>query len=126
MDALLKDRDAFLVDVHNRLLQAQEYTRKHYDGKHRALEFAVGDWVWLRILHCPAQSLVLGPQGKLSLWFVGPFQVVERIGTVTYRLRLPDSTRIHDVFHVGILKPFRGTPPAAPSALPPLHHGRLL
>lgn len=32
-------------------LQAQEYAKRYYDGHHRALEFAVGDWVWLRILH---------------------------------------------------------------------------
>ena len=55
VDALLKDRDAFLADVHDRLLQAQAYAKKHYNGHHRPLEFAVDDWVWLRILHHPAQ-----------------------------------------------------------------------
>jgi hypothetical protein len=45
VDALLKDHDAFLANVRDRLLQAQEYTKKHYDGHHRDLEFAVDDWV---------------------------------------------------------------------------------
>ena len=73
MDALLKDRNAFLAIIRDHLLQAQEYIKKHYDDHHRDLEFAVGDWVWLRILHQPVQSLLPGPRGKLSPQFAGPF-----------------------------------------------------
>lgn len=73
VDGLLKDRDAFLVDVHDRLLQAQAYAKLHYDTHHRPLEFAINDWVWLRLLQRPAQSLVPGKRGKLSPRFAGPF-----------------------------------------------------
>jgi hypothetical protein len=125
VDTLLQDRDVFLADVRDRLLQAQNYAKKHYDAHHRALEFNVGDWVLLR-LHRPAQSLLPGRQGKLSPRFAGPFLVLERIGDVAYRLQLPEHARIHDVFHISILKPFHGTPPATTPALPPLHNGRIL
>ena len=66
MDKLLCDRDAFLADVRDQLLQAQEYAKRHYDAHHRPLQFAVDDWVLLRLLHRPAQSLVPGFRGKLS------------------------------------------------------------
>jgi hypothetical protein len=86
-----------------------------------------GDWVWLRLLHQPAQSLVAGPRGKLRPRFAGPFRVLEWIGMVAYRLELPEGAQIHDVLHVGVLKPFRGdSPPTSPLLLPPMRHGRLL
>lgn len=51
VDNLLKDRDAFLADMRDRLLQAHAYAKKHFDNHHRPLEFAIDDWVWLCLLH---------------------------------------------------------------------------
>jgi hypothetical protein len=86
VDELLSRRDEFLEEVRERLLQAQQYARRHYDAHHRALEFGIGDWVWLRLLHRNAQSLVPGGRKKLGPKYAGPFQVLERIGPVAYRL----------------------------------------
>jgi hypothetical protein len=44
---------------------------------------------------------------------------------VAYRLQLLVGAKLHDVFHVGLLKPFKGEPPAETPALPPVHHGRV-
>jgi hypothetical protein len=126
VDSMLADRDTFLAEVRTRLLQAQEYARCYYDAHHRPLEFAVGDWVWVQRLHRPTQSLSTGTRGKLGPRYAEPFQVLERIGEVAYRLRLPADARVHDVFHVGVLKPFRGEPPSTTPPLPPLLHGRVL
>lgn len=126
VDSLLQDRDDFLADVRDRLHQAQAYAKRHYDAHHRALKFDINDWVWLRLLHRPAQYLVPGARGKLRPRYAGPFKILERVGDVAYRLQLPEGARIHDIFHVGVLKPFTGTPPSTTPVLPPLRHGQLL
>jgi len=61
--------------------------------------------------------------GKLKPRFYGPYQVVELINDVAVRLALPPGARLHDVFHVGILKKFQGTPLNAAPPLPPIHYG---
>jgi hypothetical protein len=53
---------------------------------------------------------------------VGPYHIVELINEVAVCLALPPGARIHDVFHVGVLKKFVGDPPASPTALPLVHN----
>ena len=48
-----------------------------------------------------------GKRGKLALRYIGPFKVLERVGTVAYRLALPPSlSGVHEVFHVSILRKY--------------------
>ena len=43
-------------------------------------------------------------RGKLSLRFIGPFEILKRVGTIAYRLALPLSmSDVHEVFHVSML-----------------------
>ncbi|GKA91950.1 hypothetical protein Tco_0813875, partial [Tanacetum coccineum] len=67
-------------------------------------KFKVGDHVLLRV--SPWKGVVhFGKNGKLAPRYVGPFEILERIGLVAYRLRLPEELNsVHDTFHVSNLK----------------------
>nr|CAN79605.1 hypothetical protein VITISV_011118 [Vitis vinifera] len=70
------------------------------------LEFEVGDHVFFKV--SPMKSIMrFGRKGKLSPRFVGPFEVLETVGTLTYKVALPLSlSKIHNVFHVSTLRKY--------------------
>ena len=72
--------------------------------RRRPLEFEVGDHVFLKVM--PKRGVVrFGKRGKLSPRFIGPFEILERIDIVEYRLALsPSMTGVHEVFHVSMLR----------------------
>jgi hypothetical protein len=116
-------REELLADVRTRLEQAQAIQKRFYDKLHRPVSYAVGDWVLLRLRQRAASSLPQRSTGKLKPRFVGPYRITECINEVAVRLDLPPRAKLHDVFHVGLLKKFIGDPPARPPPLPPLLHG---
>ena len=122
----MEERAAFLDDIRYRLEQAQAVQKRVYDQHHRPVSFQVGDWALLRLRQRAAASLPHSVTGKLKPRYVGPYQVAELINEVAVRLQLPPGARLHDVFHVGVLKKFVGTPPAVPPLLPPLLHGAVV
>lgn len=126
LDVALEKRDEFVAMARERLLNAQQKMKTAYDMKHRPVEFSVGDWVWLKIQ--PYQQLTVSRKAftKLSPKFYGPFEIIARVGSVSYRLKLPAGTKIHDVFHVFLLKIHKGVPPDNSPTLPPVLQGRIV
>jgi hypothetical protein len=90
------------------------------------VSFRVGDWALLRLRQRAAASLPRSTTGKLKPWYIGPYQVTKLINEVAVQLQLPPGARLHDVFHVGVLKKFVGNPPTVPPLLPPLLHGAVV
>ena len=78
--------------------------------RRRPLEFEVGDHVFLRVM--PKRGVVrFGKHEKLSSRFIGPFEILEKVGTFVYRLALPLSmTGVHEVFHVSMLREYTPDP----------------
>ena len=89
-----------------RLLTAQSWQKSYADVRRRPLEFEVGDHVFLKVM--PKRGVVrFGKRGKLSPRFIGPFEILERVGTVAYWLALPPSMiGLHEVFHVSMLRKY--------------------
>ncbi|GJW72766.1 putative reverse transcriptase domain-containing protein [Tanacetum coccineum] len=101
---LVQETTEKIVQIRERLKTARSRQKCYADRRRKPLEFQVGDRVLLRV--SPWKGVVrFGKRGKLAPRFVGPFEIVERIGPVAYRLRLPQELScIHDVFHVSNLK----------------------
>ena len=78
--------------------------------RRRPLEFEVSDHVSLKVI--PKRGVVsFGKHEKLSPRFIGPFDILERIGTVAYRLELPPSmSGVHEAFHVSMLRRYTPDP----------------
>jgi hypothetical protein len=88
------------------LLSAQDRQKGYADKRRKELSFEIGDHVFLKI--SPSKGIMrFGIKGKLSPRYIGPFEILERIGAVAYKLALPPSyAGIHDVFHVSMLKKY--------------------
>ncbi|GJZ16047.1 hypothetical protein Tco_0551724 [Tanacetum coccineum] len=93
-----------VVLIKEKLKAARDHQNIYADKRRKPLEFEVGDWVLLKV--SPWKGVMrFGKKGKLAPRYVGPFEILERIGLVAYRLRLPEElSSVHDTFHMSNLK----------------------
>ena len=107
---LIRDTSEKVSSICQRLLTAQSRQKSYVDVQRRPLEFEVGDHVFLKVM--PKRGVVrFGKRTKLSPRFIGPFEILERIGVVAYRLALPPSmSGFHEVFHVSMPRKYTPDP----------------
>jgi hypothetical protein len=120
MQDLAPDVQAFVTQMETMrrhakscLHAAQQRQKAFADQQRRDIEFSVGDLV---LLDTRNLRLHLTVGKKLLPRRVGPFRVRERIGSVAYRLHLPTLWKVHDVFHVSLLAPWKGDAEVQPDA----------
>jgi hypothetical protein len=112
---------ALMQDLLKQHLVRGRQIMKDQADKHRSdRQFAVGDWVFLKVQPYVQRSVANRASHKLAFRYFGPFQVMARVGEVSYRLQLPDRALIHPVVHVSLLR--RAHPPsdAEQVRLPPV------
>ena len=76
---------------------------EYYDAKHKPMDYAIDDMVWLSGRNIRTAR----PSKKLDYKYYGPYRIVDAIGEQAYRLSLPEGTKIHPVFHVSLLEPYK-------------------
>jgi hypothetical protein len=109
---LAKDRES----MEKRWRDATERQARYYNNRHKPQIYRTGDLVLLSTKNLRLKL----PSRKLAPLFVGPYRVVEPVGTQAYRLLLPTNSRLHPVFNVSRLKPYQqrvGEPESLPGPL---------
>ncbi|GKE23570.1 reverse transcriptase domain-containing protein, partial [Tanacetum coccineum] len=101
---LVQETTKKVSQIKDRLKAVRDRQKSYADKRRKPLEFSVGDYVLLKV--SPWKGVVrFGKKGKLAPRFIGPFEIIKKVGTVAYRLDLPEELNgVHDAFHVSNLK----------------------
>nr|GEV13410.1 putative reverse transcriptase domain-containing protein [Tanacetum cinerariifolium] len=93
-----------IIQIKEKLKTVRSHQKSYTDKRRKPLEFKLRDRVLLKV--SPWKGVVrFGNKGKLAPRYVGPFEIVECVGLVAYRLKLPQELScVHDTFHVSNLK----------------------
>lgn len=118
VDTILLSRQEILAKIHSKLLKTQAQMKHYADLKRRPCTFKVGNFVYVKLRPYRQLSLTGHSHNKLSPRFYGPFTIIDQCGPVAFKLDLPDSSKIHPVFHSSLLKPYHGTFTAITEPLP--------
>jgi hypothetical protein len=97
---LVEEAEATARRIQDNLKATKSRQQTYENKRHRPLEFKVGDLVYLRV--SPMKGVKrFGVKEKLAPRYIGPFPILEKCGSVAYKLDLPPSLAgVHDIFHV--------------------------
>jgi ribosomal protein L21E len=102
---MLKEMEMIVQKEKQNLKSAQDRKKSYADLKRTHTKFNVGDHVYLKVKPRNS-SFKLGKSSKLSPRYCGPFEVLSKVGPVAYHLALPTNLKVHNVFHVSLLKKY--------------------
>ena len=103
---IIQDAAEKVALIKRRLETAASRQKSYADPKRRDVEFQVGDYVFLKVSAMKG-VMRFGKKGKLAPRYIGPFEILERIGMVAYRLALPpDMSQVYPMFHVSMLRKY--------------------
>ncbi|XP_077231513.1 uncharacterized protein LOC143864475 [Tasmannia lanceolata] len=110
LDQDLGTIDELLHNLKENLVSVKARMKAKSDAHRTDLHFQEGDWALLKLQ--PYRQVTVGhkPNHKPGKKFFGPFQILNKVGLVAYKLKLPEGSQIHPVFHISVLKPFHGDP----------------
>ena len=107
---LIQETEEKVKMIRERLKVANNRHKSYADMKRKDIRYEIGEKVFLKV--SPWKKVMrFGKKGKLSPRFIGPYEVIEKVGPVAYRLALPpELEKIHSVFHVSMLRRYRSDP----------------
>jgi hypothetical protein len=88
-----------VIKIRKNMKIPEDRQKSYADMKRTPRELKTGDHVYLRV-RPGRRSLRMGDCAKLAPWYCGPFEVLDRVEPITYRLALPPIVKAHNVFHV--------------------------
>ncbi|GJR12159.1 putative reverse transcriptase domain-containing protein [Tanacetum coccineum] len=93
-----------IIQIKKRIPAPRDRQKSYADRRRKPLEFEVGDKVMLKV--SPWKGVIrFGKRGKLNPRYIGPFKILAKVGTLDYRLELPEQlSQVHSTFHVSNLK----------------------
>ena len=103
VDLFLADWQATMRVAQQGLQQSKERMVRAANKKRQHIEFFKGDLVLVSAVHWPLPG---GLSPKFNHRYYGPYEVLQSFNGVTYKLKLPSSVKVHDTFHVSLLKRF--------------------
>jgi hypothetical protein len=101
---IIEEGESIVRHIHENLKATKSRQETYANKRRRPLEFEVGNLVYLRV--SPMKGVKrFEVKGKLAPCYIRPFPILEKCGTVAYKLDLPPSLAgVHDIFHVSQLK----------------------
>nr|GEU65671.1 reverse transcriptase domain-containing protein [Tanacetum cinerariifolium] len=110
---LIQETIEKIIHIKKRMQAAHDRQKSYADLKRKSMEFKIGDRVMLKV--SPWKGVVhFRKWGKLNPKYVGPFKVLDKVGTIAYKLELlQELSRVHNMFHVSNLKKCHADEPLA-------------